>query len=248
MKILKYKKLKSQKYQVFLDNLEILELYEETILKYDLLITKKVDEKILEELLEYNKKYEAYYTCLKYLNVRVRSRKEIKDYLKKKDYNDDVINYVIAILEKQGYLNDLAFAKSFLNNKLITTNNGPYTIRRDLLKHEISISDIDLVLEEYTDDIQLEKIKKHINRIIKSNRNKSNIVLQRKTLIDLNNEGFKKNLIQQEISKIDFADDKDLAKKEYDKLYKKLSRKYSGRELELKIKQKLYQKGFSIEQ
>ena len=59
MKILKYKKLKSQKYQVFLDNLEILELYEETILKYDLLITKKVDEKILEELLEYNKKYEA---------------------------------------------------------------------------------------------------------------------------------------------------------------------------------------------
>ena len=72
--------------------------------------------------------------------------------------------------------------------------------------------------------------------------------MQRKILIDLNNEGFKKNLIQQEISKIDFADDKDLAKKEYDKLYKKLSRKYSGRELELKIKQKLYQKGFSIEQ
>ena len=103
MKILKYKKLKSQKYQVFLDNLEILELYEETILKYDLLITKKVDEKILEELLEYNKKYEAYYTCLKYLNVRVRSRKEIKDYLKKKDYNDDVIDYIYrrAILEKE---------------------------------------------------------------------------------------------------------------------------------------------------
>ena len=72
--------------------------------------------------------------------------------------------------------------------------------------------------------------------------------MQRKILIDLNNEGFKKNLIQQEISKIDFADDKDLAKKEYDKLYKKLSRKYSGRELELKIKQKLYQQGFSIEQ
>ena len=36
----------------------------------------------------------------------------------------------------------------------------------------------------------------------------------------------------------------DLAKKEYDKLYKKLSRKYSGQELEFKINQKLYQKGF----
>ena len=38
----------------------------------------------------------------------------------------------------------------------------------------------------------------------------------------------------------------DLLKKEYDKLYKKLSLKYSGKELENKIRNKLYQKGFTI--
>ena len=39
-----------------------------------------------------------------------------------------------------------------------------------------------------------------------------------------------------------------MVKKEYDKLYKKLSRKYSGNELEYKIKEKLYQKGLYYEE
>ena len=38
--------------------------------------------------------------------------------------------------------------------------------------------------------------------------------------------------------------DSSLREKEYNKLYNKLSKKYSGRELEYRIKQGLYQKGF----
>ena len=41
-------------------------------------------------------------------------------------------------------------------------------------------------------------------------------------------------------------DDSISYQKEYDKLYKKLSRKYEGATLEYKIKEKLYQKGFKI--
>ena len=39
-------------------------------------------------------------------------------------------------------------------------------------------------------------------------------------------------------------DDNDIYKQEYDKLYRKLSKKYEGKLLEYKIKEKLYQKGF----
>ena len=49
------------------------------------------------------------------------------------------------------------------------------------------------------------------------------------------------------ISGLDFLDTSDIRKREYDKLYRKYSRKYSGRELELKIKEKLYQKGLYYE-
>ena len=50
------------------------------------------------------------------------------------------------------------------------------------------------------------------------------------------------------ISNYQFGNDIELAKKEYDKLYKKLSRKYSGEELKYKIKEKLYQKGLKYEE
>ena len=43
-------------------------------------------------------------------------------------------------------------------------------------------------------------------------------------------------------------DNDNLLKKEYDKIYKKLSLKYSDKELYNKIKTKLYQKGFSIDE
>ena len=39
-------------------------------------------------------------------------------------------------------------------------------------------------------------------------------------------------------------DDEDIKNKEYEKIYKKLSRKYSGYELEQMIKKKMYEKGF----
>lgn len=247
MKILKYKKLKSDKYQVELDNNRKLELYEDTILNYDLLLKKEIEEEQLDGILKYNDKFDAYYYALKYLNVRARSKKEIKDYLKKKDYDENTIYETISKLESQGYLNDLNFAKMFLTNKLITTSNGPLKIRRELLQHELSNEDINIVLEDYTDEIQIDKIRKQISRIIKSNRNKGNIYLKRKLYNELNNEGFKPSLIETELNNIELDDDSDLAKKEYDKLYKKLSRKYSGQELEFKINQKLYQKGFHYE-
>ena len=49
------------------------------------------------------------------------------------------------------------------------------------------------------------------------------------------------------MSNVEFTDTKDIQKREYDKLYRRLSKKYSGRELEYKIKEKLYQKGLYYE-
>lgn len=245
MKIIKYKKLKSLKYEVVLENNTTIELYEDTILKYNLLISMKIKEEKLHSIIEYNKKFDSYYQALKYINVRVRSKKEIETYLLKKEYNKETINEVIDKLESQGYLNDLVFAKSFVNNKLITTSNGPSKITRELSQYNIGYEDTKIALEQYTKEIQIEKINKHINRIIKSNRNRGNICLKQKILIDLQKEGFDKSLVVTEMNKIDLPDDSSIAKKEYQKLYNKLSRKYSGKELELKIKQKLYQKGFT---
>ncbi len=247
MKINKYKKLRNGKYELTLENLEIITLYEDTILKYNLLLTKDISSN-KSEILEFDKKCDVYYIGLKYIKSRARSIKEVRDKLSREEYPIDYIDLAIDKLKEQGYLNDSIYAKSFLNNKLITTSHGPYKIKQEMLKKGIKESIISEVLNDYTEDIQEEKIKKIITRMIKSNRNKGNNLLKRKMNIELINEGFSKELINNAINNCEFNDDKDIAKKEYEKLYKKLSIKYSGKELEYKIKQKLYQKGLVYEE
>ena len=245
MEIMKYKKLRSGRYELTLSNNSSIELYEDAILKYNLLISKNIDN--LDEIVNYNTYCHVYYEGLKYLKTRARSKKEVHDKLLKNEYSVDMINDALEKLEKQGYINDKIFATSYLNNKLITTTRGPFKIRKELQDKGINNEIIDEVLTSYTEDIQIEKINKIINRMIKSNRNKGTYMLKRKIQSDLIIEGFDKRLIDNLIGNTEFPDDSGIYKKEYDKLYKKLSNKYSGSELEFKIKQKLYQKGLRDE-
>lgn len=247
MKIEKYQKLKSGKYKVYLEDDRKLELYEDSILKYNLLISKELDDELIEEIQKDNNYLDAYYLSLKYLDVRPRSKKEINDNLVKKGFDSEVIIDTIKKLERQGYINDVSFGRMYLNNKLITTSNGPLKIRKELQQHNLSDEDINNILEDYTEDIQIEKINKQINRIVKSNHNKGNVYIKRKINMDLNNEGFSSSLVESAINSLELDDDENRAKIEYEKLYKKLSKKYSGSELEFKINQKLYQKGFHYE-
>ena len=71
-------------------------------------------------------------------------------------------------------------------------------------------------------------------------------MLRKKILTELTMQGFSKSNIELVMNEIEFGSDEEIKQREYEKLYKKLSKKYSGAELELKIKQKLYQKGFPI--
>lgn len=247
MKIDKYKKLRNGKYELTLDNLETMILYEDTILKYNLLLTKNIGTN-KKEVLDFDRKCDVYYVGLRYIKNRARSKKEVYDKLVKEEYPLDYINESIEKLEKQGYINDSVYARSFLNNKLITTSNGPYKIKQEMLKKGIDESIINNTLEDYKDEIQTEKIDKIVTRMIKSNRNKGNNLLKKKINMELINQGFSKELIKESIESHEFGDDSDIAKREYEKLYKKLSNKYSGKELEYKIKQKMYQKGLVYEE
>ena len=129
MKILKYKKLSSGRYKLELEGSQAVELYEETILKFELLLKKKIDNLKMIEILEYDKEWDVYYVGLKALKDRFKSTQELRDYLIKKEYSYDLVDIVIEKLLKQGYLNDELFAKSYINNQMITSSRGPRLIK-----------------------------------------------------------------------------------------------------------------------
>ena len=59
MKIGKYTKLKSNKYSVLIDGITV-KLYDDVIVKYELLRLKEIDEKLFSEITEYNDRLEAF--------------------------------------------------------------------------------------------------------------------------------------------------------------------------------------------
>ena len=245
MKITKYKKSTNGRYIVSLEDDSKLSLYEETILEFNLLLTKNIDD--IEEITNFNMQYEAYYLALKSINSRFKSEDEVRKMLKNKEYNSEIIEFVIDKLVKQGYLNDQLLAKLYINNQIVTTSRGPLRIKKDLLDKGVSNSIIDEELIEFNEDLQLEKIDKFINKSIKSNHSRGGVILKSKIFNDLKTLGYDSSIINKIINDYDYSDNKDLYKKEYDKLYRKLSKKYEGKELEYKINERLYQKGLYYE-
>lgn len=245
MKIMKYKRLNNGKYNIILDDRELV-VYEEVILKYNLLLKKDISDKELTKINQDNVEWEAYYIGLKSLKSRFKSKSELRKVLFNKEYDLDVINKVTDKLEKQGYIDDVSFSKSYVNSQLITTNKGPNKIISELKNK--GVKEEDICLDSYLEEIQIERINKLINKAIKSNKTRGGVILKRKIIGDLINLGYDSSLVNDIVDSYSFPIDKEIYKKEYDKLYKSLSRKYKDKELESKIKSKLYQKGLYYEE
>ena len=96
MKIIKYVKVGKNKYRVFFANGKNLVLYEDIILKFDLLLKKEV--KDLSTLISENDKYALYDKTLSYINKKLRSEKEIRKYLEK--YTPD-LNIIEEIIQNE---------------------------------------------------------------------------------------------------------------------------------------------------
>lgn len=144
-------------------------------------------------------------------------------------------------------MNDRLFARSYINNQMITTSRGPIRIQRDLLDKKIDYNVINEELGVFSEEEQLMKIKKIISKKLQSNHSRGGYVLKQKVVNDVKLLGYDSLVISRVISEFDFSsNDEDIAKKEYNKLYKRLSHRYSGDELERKIREKLYQKGLKL--
>lgn len=248
MQILKYKKMSSGKYKIELDNGINMELYEEVILKHELLLKKSIDQTMIPIIQDSNLEWEVYYVALKSLKQRFKSAYDLRSSLVKKEQPVDLVDKAVNKLLEQGYLNDASFAKGYINNQIITSSKGPNFISNDLRNKGIDEKIIREEIVVFDRDLQKSRIKKIIDKNIKSNHNKGGSVLKNKIITNLLNLGYDLDIVQMVISNYQFGNDIELAKKEYDKLYKKLSRKYSGEELKYKIKEKLYQKGLKYEE
>ena len=244
MKILKFKKISKNKYKLFLDNNESITLYEDVIINNNLLLLKEVDNALLDDLMKQNNCVDAYNIALNYIAVRMRSIYEVKEYLVKKGISNTLLENTIKKLTKDGYLDDLKFARAFVNDKLTITNNGPIKIKKELLKYKVEESVINEVISDIDNDIVKEKLSRLVEKQVKIKKGSTN-TLKIKLVNYFVNLGYDKDMVLKELSKYELKSDENKLKRDYDKIYIKYKDKYEGSKLTYFIAQKLYTKGYT---
>ena len=194
MKIVKYTRLASGKYKVLFDNKKELILYESVIIDTNLLYKKEITSEEYNNLVSLNNYQDIYNKVIKYIGIRLRSKKEIIDYLKKMDLSIEVVDDILNKLITNKYIDDERFSQAYIKDKYNFSNNGPYKIVNELVKLGI---DKDIAYT-YTFDIitnEAEKINKLINKYVKSDKKHDWYYLRNKIYNNLINLGYSKEIV-----------------------------------------------------
>ena len=134
MEIVKFKKNKDNSYNVIFNNDLSLRLYDDVIVKYNLLVNKELNDKLLKDITDYNDYLNGYYKAVKYIMKKLRSEQEVRNFLKKLEIKDSDINKLVDKLRHDGYINEYNYLRSYINDQINLTLNGPDKIRYNLEK------------------------------------------------------------------------------------------------------------------
>ena len=152
---------------------------------------------------------------------------------------------IILKLKELNLINDTILSSAFINDKINFTNLGPYKIKQELEKIKVDDCIIDEAINKIDSNVFYDKVKKIIDKKMKTKSKYSGNVLKQKLLGELTILGYPKDMIYDALNNINVNGNIDAM---YDKIYQKYSKKYTGYDLNRIVEQKLFSLGFSREE
>lgn len=244
MEIMSFKKKSGNVYEIEINTGEKYKIYDDIILKYELLIDRKIDKKKLDKVLNENARLDAYYKGLKYLGVRMRSELEIKKYLAKCGFLNSEIVYALDRLKDEGYIDNTRYVKAYIQDAINLGNDGPQKIHDELLKLGISEKYIFPELDSVSEEEWINRISTIITKKAKVNKSSEKMFKNKMTSVLLS-LGYPFELIKTVMDDVKL-DTHDAFNRDADKVYNRLSLKYEDKELKYRFKNAMYSKGYDL--
>ena len=190
-------KKRKDRYNIFIDDEFRFGLDEGTLIKFDLRkgieITQEEIEKIEKE--EVNAK--AFNTAANFLKTRERSKKEIRDKLKTKEYLPATIEKVLEKLERLNIVNDKRFAEVFVRDRMKLKPKGKRVLQMELMQKGINKDIIEEVLQDLVGNEQeIELAKKVLAKAEKKYSGFDKNVKRDKTIRYLLSKGFSYDIVE----------------------------------------------------
>ena len=247
MKITKIEK-KKRLYLLELDETEKLYVTEDTIVHFMLSKGMNITEQDLKEIQEYAQFSYGKNLALYHLSFKQRTVKEVNDYLRKHDMEEETIVHVIDNLKKDNWLDDAKYTHSFIHSNLLSGDKGAYALKQKLMQKGIAASIIDDELHQHdftnlAETVAQKLLKKYQGKLPTK-------ALHDKILQQLINKGFSYEEAKVAYQNLTIEDDdgnqQELLYKELDKQYRKYSKKYDGYDLKQRLTQALARKGYDF--
>ena len=117
----------------------------EATYKYGLKIGAEITNDMLNEVIFSSQKSQALTKAINYVSKSLKTKKQVKDYLLGKDFNIDIVYFVIDKLKEYGYIDDVEYSRKYI--ELNSKNKGERLIDYNLMQKGVKKEDIYLARE-----------------------------------------------------------------------------------------------------
>lgn len=176
---------RQDRYSIFVDGKYSFSLSENELMKSGIRIEKEFSNTELEKLKDTAVLDKAYMRCLDLLARRARSEWEIRDYLRRKSYEPEIIEQIVERLARAKYIDDFAFGKSWVANRRLLKTTSRRKLTQELKQKRLDDSIINRVLEE--DETNEQEVLKEL---IAKKRDQSRYSDEQKLIAYLLRQGF----------------------------------------------------------
>jgi len=232
MILAKVTKIQAQKrkgrYNIYLDGEYSFPVGETTLVDYRLMNGVELDDAQKKEIKSRENMNKAYGDAVNYLSYELRTTKEMRDYLYKKEYSSPVVYSVMERLKKLNYMDDEAYADSFISTQLNTTANGPKIIQQKMVQKGVPATIIEDKLAEIDPDKLLENATVFAGKQVRKQRHKSFQQMITKLKQSLYQKGYSGDIVSQAIDDLGLERDDESEEENLRLLIKKVEHRYDN--------------------
>lgn len=138
---------RQDRYSISVDGKYLFSFSETELINSGLKVNQELSEQELLALKDQALLDKAYDRTLNLISHRPRSEWELRDYLKRKDYDEDVVAQTIERLRARGYVNDADFARRWVETRRLLKSTSKRRLAQELRQKRIADDVISQVLE-----------------------------------------------------------------------------------------------------
>ncbi|HYG83382.1 MAG TPA: RecX family transcriptional regulator [Verrucomicrobiae bacterium] len=136
------------RYNIFIDGSFSFSLSEAQLIDSGVRVGLEITEQRLAGLKDDSAFGKAYARALEYIFRRPRSRKEIETYAYRKQWPPEMTAKIVKKLEEKNYINDTAFAESWVRSRQATKPSSKRKLTLELRQKGVDAASIEQALEE----------------------------------------------------------------------------------------------------